>query len=67
VIKVNDKTMEWSKELSVFDLLKKMGYKLNIPPVLFRVNNEIIRRESWNEYCIPDKAEISIVNLLRGG
>lgn len=67
MINVNENTMQWAEDLSVSELLKKMGYKLKKPSVLFRVNGEIIRRENWEGYCIPDNAEITVLNLLRGG
>lgn len=67
MIKVNDDFMEWADDLSVLDLLKIMGYKLSRPAVLFRVNEEVVQRDRWADYRIPDKAEISVVNLLRGG
>jgi sulfur carrier protein ThiS len=31
------------------------------------VNNEVIKRCSWDNYTIPENSEITIVNQLRDG
>ena len=67
MIIVNDNSYNWSINMTVYDLFTAMGYKLQKPAVLIRVNNEVIRRDAWEHFRIPDAAEISVVNLLQGG
>ena len=67
MINVNDKTYEWSLNMSVYDLFTAMGYKLKKPAVLITVNETVIRRSEWEGFYIPENAKITVVNLLRGG
>lgn len=67
MINVNDKTYDWSQDMNIYGLFRIMGYKLQKPAVLITVNDTVIRRNNWDEFPIPDAAEISVVNLLRGG
>jgi thiamine biosynthesis protein ThiS len=67
MINVNDKPYDWSKDMNIYRLLRIMGYKLQKPAVLITVNNSVIRRDAWDDFYIPDTAEISVINLLRGG
>lgn len=67
MIFVNDESLDWSQNMTVFELLKIMGYKLKTPAVFISINGEVVRRDAWNHFHIPDKAEISVVNMLKGG
>ena len=67
MIIVNDKPYDWSQGLNVYRLFSVMGYKLQKPAVLIKVNSEVIRRDSWDHFHIPENAVITVVNLLRGG
>lgn len=67
MIIVNNKPYDWAKEMNIYMLFRVMGYKLKKPSVLITVNNNVIRRDTWEEFYIPDTAEVSVVNLLRGG
>ena len=67
MINVNDKPYNWSQGMNVYKLFRIMGYKLQKPSVLITVNNDVIRRDAWEEFHIPENAEISVINLLRGG
>jgi len=67
MILVNDKSFEWFEKMDIYNLLKTMGYTLRKPAVLIKVNSEVIKRSKWDDYIIPENAEITVVNLLRGG
>ena len=67
MINVNNKPYDWSQNMNVYKLFKILGYKLQKPSVLITVNNNVIKRDAWDDFYIPDTAEISVVNLLRGG
>ncbi len=67
MMKVNDKSFNWTKNMSVYDLFTVMGYKLKNPAVLLTVDGTIIRRSEWNVFHIPENAKITVLNLLRGG
>jgi len=67
MIKINEKPFAWFENMSIFDLLKTMGYTLKRPAVLITVNNEVIRKSDWDNFLIQDSDVISVLNLLRGG
>ena len=67
MLKVNDKDYEWHKNMTVYNLFTNMGYTLKKPSVLLKINNEVVKRTDWDNFIIPANAEISVVNLLRGG
>ena len=67
MITINDKPYDWLRGMNVYMLFRIMGYKLQKPAVLITVNNNVIRRDTWEDFHIPENAEITVVNLLRGG
>jgi thiamine biosynthesis protein ThiS len=67
MIEVNDTPYDWFTNMNMYNLLKIMGYTLKNPSVLININNEVIPKSKWDTYIIPDNAEITVVNLLRGG
>ena len=67
MILVNDKSFEWFEKMTVYYMLKAMGYTLKKPAVLIKVNSEVIKRSKWDDFFIPENAKITVVNLLRGG
>ena len=67
MIHVNEKSFDWFKNMSVYDLFTVMGYKLKNPAVLLTVDDTIIRRSQWDVFHIPENAKITVLNLLRGG
>lgn len=67
MIEVNGKPYGWHEDLNVTELLKLMGYKLKKPAVLVKIRNEIIRRDSWDTYHIPDHCTVQVINTLAGG
>lgn len=66
-ITVNGKSMEWYKGMSLFDVYRRLGYTLKIPPVLVQVNGRLIRKSFWKEYTVPEGAVLQVVNVFRGG
>jgi len=66
-ITANGKIFDWNEGISLIDVLKDMGYKLKIPAVLIRVDGELIKKDRWNGYRVPEGADIQVMNVLRGG
>ena len=67
MLKVNDKDYEWHTNMTVYNIFSKMGYTLKKPSVLLKINHEVVKRTDWDNFIIPENAEISVINLLRGG
>ncbi len=67
MINVNDKPYDWLQGMNIYNLFKILGYKLEKPAVLVTINETVIRRSEWEGFYIPENAEITVLNLLRGG
>jgi len=67
IITANGKIFDWNEGISLFEVFRGMGYTLKIPAVLVRVNGELIKKNLWNDYSVPEGAEIQVLNVLRGG
>lgn len=66
MIRVNDRhDVEWREGLTVSDLLEQMGYSYH--QIIVKVNGELVRRESFDTYTIPDGAEVKAIHLIAGG
>jgi sulfur carrier protein len=65
VIVVNGNNIEWEENLTVTDLLEKMNY--TFPKIVVRVNGKVIDQKQWQEYKVPDGAEIHAHHLIAGG
>lgn len=66
-ITVNEEIKEWKEELNLFQVFRDMGYTLKVPAVLVRVNGELVRKSTWNQYVVPNGAVLQVVNVFRGG
>ncbi len=67
MILVNDKSFDWFENMTIYNMLKTMGYTLRKPAVLIKVNSSVIKKSEWDDFFIPENSEITVVNLLRGG
>jgi len=66
-VTANDRIIEWNEDLTLSDVFRSLGYRIDPPPVLVRVNGELIRKASWESCRLPAGARIQIVNILQGG
>lgn len=62
---VNNKTVEYVKDETVKDLLKRL--KFTFPLVIVKINKKHIPRDAFDRTDIPDNAEIQIIHMISGG
>jgi thiamine biosynthesis protein ThiS len=67
MIRVNEKLMDWQEGLSFDLLLRRLGYTIKNPPILVRVNGQLVKKTEREDFVIPDGAVIEIKTILRGG
>jgi len=66
VIRVNNRDeVEWEEEITVSDLLDRMRY--TFPHIIVKVNGEVVPREEYDTYAIPDGADVRVIHLIAGG
>ena len=61
----NRDKVEWSEGMTVQDLFEKMGFNYSL--ITVSVNGEFVPREDYEEYEIPDEADITAFHLAHGG
>ena len=65
MVKVNDKKVPWREGMTVNDLLK--GLDDDHDYAVIRVNGKYVSKPHFNEYQVPDKAEIYLIPMVVGG
>lgn len=64
-IEVNRRKVEWVKEETVKDLLKRMKY--TFPLVIVKIDEKIIPRSKFSEIFIPDNSKVAVIHMISGG
>ena len=65
MIIVNGKNIDFVKNETVSDLLKRMKYVF--PNVVVKINGELVKRTDFANTFIPDKSEVSVIHMISGG
>jgi len=65
MIEVNKKKVEYIKNETVSQLLKRMKY--SFPLVIVKIDGEIIPRKKFSEVIVPDNSKISVIHMISGG
>ena len=65
VIVNNRDKVKWQKGMSVRDLLQKMHYSYSL--ITVTVNGELVPKEDYEDYLVPDDADVTVFHLAHGG
>ncbi len=65
MIRVNQEEMEWEAGMSVQDVLDRRKY--TFPLIVVKVNDELVRKEAYATYRVPDGADVQVIHLISGG
>ncbi len=66
MIRVNNREeVEWRPGMSVSDLLEQLNYTYH--EIIVKVNGELVRKEDYDTYTIPDEADVKAIHLIAGG
>ena len=65
MICVNDEQMEWEKGITVQDVLDRRRY--TFPLIVVRVNGELVPKEAYGSFRVPDNADVKVIHLISGG
>ena len=64
-IEVNGRKVEWVKNESVKNLLKRMKY--TFPLVIVKINDKLIPRTDFSDLTVPDNSKIAVIHMISGG
>ena len=64
-ITVNKRTVDYVKDETVKDLLKRLKY--TFPLVIVKINKDHVPRSKYSEVKIPENADIQVIHMISGG
>lgn len=64
VIVNNRDKLEWHEGMTVRDVLDEMHYRFSL--ITVRVNGDLVHGEDYDDYEVPDNAEITAFHLAHG-
>jgi sulfur carrier protein len=65
MICVNQEEMEWNAGMTVQDILDRRKY--TFPLIVVKVNDQLVRRDAYATYQVPDEADVQVIHLISGG
>jgi thiamine biosynthesis protein ThiS len=66
MILVNDRDkIEWREGMTVQGVLDAMNYSYSL--ITVTVNDELVSRDDYSEFEVPDSANVTIFHLAHGG
>ncbi|MCS7232830.1 MAG: sulfur carrier protein ThiS [Synergistetes bacterium] len=64
-VKVNNKTIEISKDISIGQFLESLGYDVSSNTVM--VNGDVLPRDEYYRRLVKEGDEIVVIYLMAGG
>ena len=64
-ITVNDNIVEWHDNLTISELLKIMKY--TFPMLVIKVDGQLIKRDQYKTFIVPNNSDVKIIHLMSGG
>ena len=65
MIEVNGRKIEWVKDETIKELLKRVRY--TFPLVVVKINDKVVLRKNFTETKVPDNSKISVIHMISGG
>ena len=54
--------LEWRPDLTIREMLQSVGYKFTL--ITVTVNGTVIHPDDFDEYRIPDDADVRVIHLI---
>ena len=64
-IEVNGKNIDWIKNESIQELLKRVKY--TFPLVIVKINEKVIPRSDFSIVRVPNNSKIAVIHMISGG
>jgi sulfur carrier protein len=62
---VNGHKISWKEGMTVQDVLDAMKYTFKL--IIVKVNGELVKRDRYGSYSVPDNADVEVIHLISGG
>lgn len=64
-IEVNGKTVDWIKNETIQELLRRMKY--TFPLVIVKIDEKIVSRSDFSIVKVPNNSKIAVIHMISGG
>jgi len=64
-ITVNGNIIDWQDGYTVRSVLKKMNYTFKM--LIVKVNGELVKKDQYDRFAIPQDADVKVIHLIGGG
>jgi thiamine biosynthesis protein ThiS len=64
-ITVNNRTVEWEKNMTVRRVLEVMNYTFKM--LVVKVNGRLVKRKDYDKVIVPKNADVKVLHLVAGG
>ncbi len=65
MIQVNGREVEYKKNETVRELLKRMKY--TFPNIVVKINGKLVKRDDFENTIVPDNSKIDAIHMISGG
>ena len=65
MICVNKVEMEWQAGMTIQDVLDRRKY--TFPLIVVKVDGQLVRKEDYATFQVPDGADVQVIHLISGG
>jgi thiamine biosynthesis protein ThiS len=64
-VEVNGRKIDWIKDETIQQLLKRMKY--TFPLVVVKIDDEVVPRNDFPVTVVPNNSKISVIHMISGG
>jgi len=64
-ITVNGNLIDWEERMTLDVILKKLNYTYKM--LIVKVNGELVPKNQYDSYIVPEGADLKIIHLISGG
>lgn len=64
-ITVNGNLIDWEERMTLDVILKKLNYTYKM--LIVKVNGELVQKNQYDSYIVPEGADLKIIHLISGG
>ena len=64
-IEVNGREVDWVKDETIQELLKRMKY--TFPLVVVKIDEKVVPRDNFSEIIVPNNSKIHVIHMISGG
>ena len=64
-IEVNGRKVDWIKNETVSQLLKRMRYIF--PLVVVKIDEKVVPKKDFSNVIVPDNSKVAVIHMISGG